>query len=314
LRVVFAGTPPFAARALEEISAAGHLIPLVLTQPDRACGRGMKLSESAVALAARSLEIPILKPSRLRDEPVRDALTQSHADVMVVAAYGMLLPAAILDIPRLGCVNIHASLLPRWRGAAPIQRALLAGDEETGISIMQMEAGLDTGPVLLERRVDIGPRDTTATLTQRLSALGAQAIVEALRDIDALRPHPQDDGQATYAAKITREDAVIDWEKPSVEIDRQVRASDPFPGAQSELEGETVKIWAASPVDASGKPGEVLQAGPAGLVIACGRGALRLEVLQRPGGRKLATAEFLPGSRFRAGMRLASGSARKSTN
>ena len=295
MRVVFAGTPPFAARALEAIVAAGHEVALVLTQPDRPAGRGMHLSPSAVAQSAASYGLPIDKPASLKDPQAQRRLRELAPEVLVVAAYGLLLPQAVLDIPPRGCLNIHASLLPRWRGAAPIQRALLAGDEATGICIMQMEAGLDTGPVLLERRTPIGPRDTTGSLLERLASLGAELAVQALAELDSLQPRPQDDASATYAPKITKADARIDWSRAAAQIDRQVRALNPAPGAEARMGEDLIKIWDARPVEGAGTPGGLIEASASRLVIGCGEGALQLLQLQRPGGRRMAAGDFVRG-------------------
>jgi methionyl-tRNA formyltransferase len=303
LRVVFAGTPPFAAAALDALAAA-HELPLVLTQPDRPAGRGLKLTPSAVAQRAAALGIPVEKPASLKMPEAQSLLREANADVMVVAAYGLLLPAAVLGIPARGCLNIHASLLPRWRGAAPIQRALLAGDACTGITIMQMDAGLDTGPMLLRRELPIDSRATTGSLTEALAGLGASCIVDALSRLDVLEPQVQDESLATYAVKVTRGEARIDWRHNAVEIDRQVRAFDPFPGAEATLAGESLKVWSAEPVDGRGTPGEVLRCDATGVVVACGSGALRLTRLQKPGGRKLPAAEFLRGAALTAGTLL----------
>ena len=299
MRVAFAGTPPFAARALEALLGAGHEVALVLTQPDRPSGRGMELTATAVARTAAIHGIPVAKPHSLKDPQAQERLRESGPDVMVVAAYGLLLPPAVLEIPARGCLNIHASLLPRWRGAAPIQRALLAGDEETGITIMQMAAGLDTGPMLLTLRTPIGARESAGALLQRLTELGATAIVEALARIDDLSPEPQDESRATYAAKVSKADARIDWGQPVAHIDRQVRAFDPNPGAEAILEGEVVKVWRAEPLAAKGTAGEILPSDAGELVVACGIGALRLLEIQRPGGRRMPAAEFLRGKRSR---------------
>ena len=305
MRVAFAGTPPFAAEALRALLAAGHDVPLVLTQPDRPAGRGMRLTPSAVAQLAASHGLAIHKPASLKEAPAREPIAAAQAEVLVVAAYGLILPQAVLDLPRRGCLNIHASLLPRWRGAAPIHRAILAGDARTGITIMQMDAGLDTGPMLLAKAIDIGPRETTGRLTERLAALGGEAIVEALSRLEALAPRPQDGALATYAAKVEKREARIDWASDCARIDRMVRAFDPYPGAETSLAGEALKVWAAVPVEGSGEPGTVLRASPAeGLVVACGSGALRLEILQKPGGRRLAAADFLRGTGLSAGSRL----------
>jgi methionyl-tRNA formyltransferase len=296
LRVVFAGTPPFAATALEAIAAAGHDVPLVLTQPDRPAGRGLKLTPSAVAAVANARSLPLDKPATLKSAEAQERVRSVGADVMVVAAYGLILPRAVLEMPRHGCLNIHASLLPRWRGAAPIQRAILAGDERTGVCIMRMEEGLDTGPVLLRREIAIGPRETTGSLTASLATLGAQAIVAALADLQELSAKPQDEAQATYAHKVAKSEARIDWSRNSQEIDRQVRAFDPAPGAEAALAGETLKIWCAEPVaGVRGEPGAIVRAAEGELVVACGGGGLRLLVVQRAGGRKMPIADFLRG-------------------
>ena len=305
MRVVFAGTPPFAAAALRSLATAGHELPLVLTQPDRPAGRGLRLTPSAVAENAHALGLRVEKPPTLKSPEAHALLLEARADVMVVAAYGLILPAAVLAIPPRGCINIHASLLPRWRGAAPIQRALLAGDATTGITIMQMDAGLDTGAMLMRTAVPIDARATTGTLTASLAELGARCIVEALATLDRLKGEPQDEALATYAAKVAKAEARIDWRCDAAQIDRQVRAFDPAPGAEAILGGEPLKVWAAEPVEGNGAPGEVLGHGPEGLTVACGRGALRLTRLQKPGGRKLAAAEFLRGVSLTAGAMLA---------
>jgi methionyl-tRNA formyltransferase len=298
LRVAFAGTPPFAARALEALVAAGHVVELVLTQPDRPAGRGLGLTPTAVARAAAVHGIPAEKPASLKDAKTLSLLRDLRPDVLVVAAYGLLLPPAVLEIPARGCLNIHASLLPRWRGAAPIQRAILAGDEETGVSIMQMAVGLDTGPVLLTMPTPIGPRESAGALLQRLTELGAAAIVDALDRIHALAPQPQDERHATYAAKVSKADARIDWSGSAGQADRQVRAFNPTPGAEAAVGGETIKVWEAEPTEARGAPGEVLAGRGDGLVVACGEGALRLHEIQRSGGRRMSAAEFLRGKRL----------------
>ena len=295
MRVAFAGTPPFAARALEALVEAGHDIPLVLTQPDRPSGRGLKLTPSAVSDTAARLGLPLAKPASLKDLAGAARLREVGCDVMVVAAYGLLLPQQVLDIPRAGCLNIHASLLPRWRGAAPIQRAILSGDALTGISIMRMEAGLDTGPVLLTRERPIGPRETTGSLTVSLAALGADAIVEALARLGQLEAIRQDDARATYAAKILKAEAPIDWTLPSVEIDRKIRAFDPAPGAEARLGDTTLKIWRAEPVSGGGPAGSWLGLGPEP-VVACGTGALKLLEVQRPGSKRMPSSAFARGN------------------
>ena len=306
LRVVFAGTPPFAARSLEALVAAGHEVALVLTLPDRPAGRGMRLGSSAVAQAAERHAIPLLKSASLKQGEAVAQLQSIAPDVMVVAAYGLLLPPSVLAIPRRGCLNVHASLLPRWRGAAPIQRALLAGDSLSGVSIMQMDAGLDTGPVLLETPYRIAPRETTGSLTEALSRLGAEAIVAALEMLDSLVPRPQANEDATYAPKVAKAEARIDWSQPNVAIDRAVRAFDPTPGAETTFLGENLKIWEAEPVAGKGQAGDVIESGAARLVIACGEDALSILRVQRPGGRRMPVGDFLRGARVSLGARMES--------
>ena len=303
LRVAFAGTPEFAARALEAIIAAGFEVPLVLTQPDRPAGRGMKLTPSAVKQVALARGIAVDQPEKLRTEAQRAALAACAPDVLVVAAYGLLLPPAVLALPRYGCLNIHASLLPRWRGAAPIHRAIEAGDAETGITIMQMDEGLDTGAMLLRKAVPILADDTTARLHDRLAAVGAEAIVEVLRALPGgdLVATPQPAAGVTYAAKIGRADAELDWRRPARELERAIRAFNPFPGAVGVLRDTPLKLWAATPVAGSGAPGTVLAADADGVVVACGEGALRCTELQRPGARRMAAGEFLRGFAVTAG-------------
>jgi methionyl-tRNA formyltransferase len=301
LRVVFAGTPPFAATALEALLAAGHEGVLVLSQPDRPAGRGLKLTPSAVSRVAEAHALSLHKPPSLKPAEAQAALREARPDVMVVAAYGLLLPQAVLDIPRFGCLNIHASLLPRWRGAAPIQRAILAGDAETGVGIMRMEAGLDTGPVLLEKRVSIEEGESAGALTDRLAALGAEAIVEALANLQTLSPRAQDPAQVTYAAKITKAEAGLAWSLPAVELARRVRAFNPAPGAETVLAGQPLKIWEARAVQGTGPPGSVIEAASGRMRIACGSGALEVLLLQRPGSRRMTAAEFLPGNPVKPG-------------
>ena len=318
LRVGFAGTPEFAAVALQAILDAGHPVPLVLTQPDRPAGRGMKLAASAVKRLALSKELPVAQPRSLRldgrfPEEARAgqaALEAAAPDVLVVAAYGLILPAWVLALPRLGCLNIHASLLPRWRGAAPIHRAIEAGDAETGVTLMQMDEGLDTGAMLLAERENILAGDTTATLHDRLAALGGRLVVRALADaaVGALRPVAQPEAGVTYARKIEKSEAGIDWARPAAEIARRVRAFDPFPGASFQAHGETVKLWRAVPagrdVAADAAPGTVLEAGAAGVVVACGEGALTLLEVQRPGGKRQPVEAWLQARPVGVGERL----------
>jgi len=262
------------------------------------------MSASAVAEQARLLDIAVLKPASLKGAAAVEAIREERPDVMVVAAYGLLLPAAVLAIPARGCINIHASLLPRWRGAAPIQRAILAGDATTGVSIMRMDEGLDTGPVLLAREHAMAPRETAGTLSAALAKSGAAAIAEALAAIDSLTPRHQDSTVATYAPKVSKAEARIDWRRSNIAIDRQVRAFDPAPGAEASLAGETIKIWEAAPAAGSGTPGQVLEAEAARLVIACGQGALEVTRIQRPGARRMPVEDFLRGARISRGALL----------
>ena len=301
MKLIFAGTPAFAASALEALIAAGHDIVLVLTQPDRPAGRGMKLAASAVKRVAEKHGLPLYQPSRLKEPASHEPILAAQAEAMVVAAYGLILPQAVLDAPRRGCINIHASLLPRWRGAAPIQRALLAGDSQTGISIMQMDAGLDTGPVLLQRAIDIADVDSATTLHDRLAALGAEMIVTALAELDRLPPTPQPEAGATYATKLDKAEAALAWSQPATALLRQIRAFDPFPGATATYKENPLKIWRAELAQASGEPGRVIAAERSGIVVACGLGALTLLELQRPGGKRLPAGEFLRGLPVLAG-------------
>jgi len=309
MKVAFAGTPEFAQTALARIhAAAGFQIPLVLTQPDRPAGRGLKLQASPVKQFALAHGLPIAQPRSLRLDgkypdaaaAARDALRAAQPDVLVVAAYGLILPPWVLELPRLGCLNIHASLLPRWRGAAPIHRAIEAGDPTTGITIMQMDAGLDTGDMLLVESLAIRADDTTATLHDRLAPLGGQLIVEALElaACSGLRRTPQPGDGVTYAHKIEKAESPIDWREGAVQIERRLRAFDPFPGASAVLNGETIKCWrgevVACAADPAAEPGRVLALDEQGIVVACGESsALRLTELQRPGGKRLAARVFL---------------------
>lgn len=299
MNLIFAGTPEFAATALEALLAAGHQVSLVLTQPDRPAGRGLAMQASAVKRLAMAHGIPLHQPERLKDpathQPIRAACA-AGAEVMVVAAYGLILPQAVLELPRRGCINIHASLLPRWRGAAPIHRAIEAGDAQTGVTIMRMEAGLDTGPMLLSESLAITPQDTTGSLHERLAALGGRLIVDTLAGIDGLAPVPQPEAGVTYANKIAKAEAQLDWAQPAMVLERKLRAFNPFPGASATLAGEPVKLWQGHTVAGTGRPGQILAADGNGIVVACGEGALRLTELQKPGGRRLASADYLRGS------------------
>jgi len=298
LKIIFAGTPHFAASALEALLANNHEVVAVLTQPDRPAGRGMQLAPSPVKQLALQHGIPVMQPLTLKAAEVQQQLARLQADVMVVAAYGLILPQAVLQMPRQGCLNIHASLLPRWRGAAPIQRAILAGDEETGITIMQMDEGLDTGAMLLKKTCPITTQDTAQTLHDKLAMLGAQAIIEALRKLDqgSLVGVAQDATQATYAAKLIKAEAQLDWTQSAMQLGRAVRAYNPVPVAYSSLHGTTIKVWQASPSEEGlGEPGTVLAVDKRGIQVACGQGALYLEVLQRPNGKSLPATQFVQG-------------------
>jgi len=314
IRAAFAGTPEFARAALQALHAAGYDVPLVLTQPDRPAGRGMKLHASPVKQWAQAHGVPVAQPRSLRLDgkypedaaAAQDALRAARPDVLVVAAYGLILPQWVLDLPRLGCLNIHASLLPRWRGAAPIHRAIEAGDAETGVTIMQMDAGLDTGAMLLAEALPIAPRETTGTLHDQLAALGGRLIVQALALAarGELRATPQPAEGVSYAHKIDKHEAAIDWSLPAEVIERRIRAFDPFPGASGVLGGEAVKLWrseiSSCQCTPDARPGRILLVNDEGVTVACGQGALTLTELQRPGGKRLPVREFLRGFPLRA--------------
>lgn len=304
MKIIFAGTPAFAAAALAALLDGGHDVVLVLTQPDRPAGRGQKPQASAVKQLALARQLALSQPATLKDPALTAQLADLHAEVMVVAAYGLMIPESLLRLPPRGCLNIHASLLPRWRGAAPIQRALLAGDVETGVTIMQMDAGLDTGAMLLAQAVTIAADDNAQTLHDKLAGIGAQLLLRTLQE----QPQPvqQDNANATYAAKISRNEAHIDWTRPAVEIDRLIRAFNPAPGAYTTWNGQTLKIWRAEPAPAiSGTTaGTVVQADTHGVVVATGAGTIRLLELQRAGGKRLAPRQFLAGTPIDAGTRF----------
>jgi methionyl-tRNA formyltransferase len=320
MRVIFAGTPEFARVALERLHASGHTIALVLSQPDRPAGRGMKLQASAVKQFAVEHGIPVAQPRSLRLDgkypedaaTARQAIADANADVMVVAAYGLILPQWVLDDMALhnkfGCLNIHGSLLPRWRGAAPIHRAIEAGDTETGVTIMQMDAGLDTGDMLLVHSMDILPTDTTATLHDRMAALGGDLIVMALDMAAAgrLEPVPQPAAGVTYAHKIEKHEAAIDWRLDAASIVRRVRAFNPFPGATATLNGEVIKVWDAHAVDGptAHAPGSIVVVAPVGIEVAAMQSIVSLTELQRPGGKRLPVAEFLRGFGVQVGQQF----------
>lgn len=309
MKIIFAGTPPFAAVALEALIGAGYEVTLVLTQPDRPSGRGMKAVASPIKLLALQHELTLLQPATLKQPELHALLQAASADMMVVAAYGLILPAPVLCIPRLGCLNIHASLLPRWRGAAPIERAILAGDKETGITIMQMDQGLDTGAILLQRIVPIAYDDTAQTLHDKLAMLGAQCIVEAATNLrqGTLMAFPQNEDAATYAPKLEKDEAEISWRLSAEAARRTVQAFNPRPGAYARISGLPLKIWQASVgADIVGAPGEIVATGRNGITVACGQGTLVLEIVQKAGGKKMPAAEFLSGHPLRPGDRFES--------
>ncbi|MDB5849305.1 MAG: methionyl-tRNA formyltransferase [Rhodoferax sp.] len=320
MRIIFAGTPEFARVALASLAGAGFEIPLVLTQPDRPAGRGMKLQASAVKQYALEIGAAVAQPRSLRLDgkypedaaAAQQAIADANADVMVVAAYGLILPQWVLDAPRLGCLNIHGSLLPRWRGAAPIHRAIEAGDTQTGITIMQMDAGLDTGDMLLVEALPIGPDATTARLHDALAALGGRMVVEALNLAakGALQRTPQPEAGITYAHKIEKSEAAIDWAQDAAAIVRRVHAFDPFPGAASVLGDENLKIWGAS-ASASGEllpmgaePGQIVAVAPEFIAVAAGNGLVHITEVQRPGGKRMAVRDFVRGTGIAAGQRF----------
>ena len=307
MKVIFAGTPDFAAQALRAIAAAGFEILLVLTQPDRPKGRGMQLQASPVKQAALELGLAIAQPASLRHKEAQALLRAQNADVMVVAAYGLILPQAVLDTPAHGCLNIHASLLPRWRGAAPIQRAIEAGDTETGVCIMQMDAGLDTGAVVSTHHYAIKNTDTATDVHDALAVLGAHAIVADLQQLQqtgGLNATPQPPAGITYAQKLSKEEAKIDWNESALVIERKIRAFNPVPGAWVEYQNQPLKIWRAEAVAQSGRAGEVLAISSDGLIVACGEGALNITELQPAGSKRMPVAAFAAGRHIEKGTPL----------
>ena len=312
LRIIFAGTPEFAALHLQALIDSEHQLLGVYTQPDRPAGRGKKLQASPVKRLAEAAAIPIYQPVSLRNADAQQVLAQLHADLLVVVAYGLILPQVVLDTPRLGCLNVHASLLPRWRGAAPIQRAIQAGDRETGITIMQMDAGLDTGDMLATSTCEIGQQTTAASLHDQLAELGPPLLLQVLADIETCqrKAQPQDDRLATYAGKILKSEAEIDWRQSALNLDRAIRAFNPFPVCFSKLGGERVKVWQARPEDCGDDPvaasGTILRADREGILVSCGDGRLLVQQLQLPGGKQLSAEQvlnargelFAPGQRF----------------
>lgn len=308
MNIVFAGTPDFAVPTLQRLADGGFRPVAVYTQPDRPAGRGRQPRPSPVKQYAEQAGIPVLQPQTLRDPQAQAELAALTPDLLVVVAYGLILPKAVLDLPRFGCVNVHASLLPRWRGAAPIQRALLAGDQTTGVTIMQMDVGLDTGPMLAHRECPIGPADTAGDLHDRLAVLGADLLVEVLPALLAgrLQAQPQDEAAANYAEKLRKDEAPVDWRQPAALLARQVRAFNPWPIAEARLADRVLRIWAAQalPLQVEAAPGEVVAVGRDGIDVATADGVLRLQRLQAPGGRPLTAAEFLNGQPVRPGDRL----------
>jgi methionyl-tRNA formyltransferase len=298
LRLVFAGTPEFSVPCLEACRASGAEVVAVYTQPDRPAGRGRKLTPSPVKQAALAAGIAVEQPESLKPADAQQRLADYRPDLLVVVAYGLILPRKVLAIPRLGCWNVHASLLPRWRGAAPIQRAILAGDRESGVDLMQMEAGLDTGPVLLERRTPISRDDTGGSLHDRLATLGAEVLADGLRRTlagEALVASPQPEDGVTYAHKLDKAEAKLDFRRPALDLERQVRAFDPWPVAEGEIAGEPLRIWAAQAIelDHHAAAGHVLAAGRDGIDLACGTGALRVTAVQRAGGKRIGAIDYL---------------------
>jgi methionyl-tRNA formyltransferase len=298
LRIIFAGTPDFAVPTLEALIRNGMSPVAVYTQPDRPAGRGRRLTASPVKETALAHGLPVYQPQTLRKTEPLEELRGLRADLMVVAAYGLILPQRALDAPRLGCVNVHASLLPRWRGAAPIQRAILAGDEASGITIMRMEAGLDTGPMYLVKQVPLEARETGGSLHDKLAVLGASALLEAVPGVvdGILAPQPQDDALATYARKLTKEESEVDWSRTAVQLDRMIRAFNPWPVAQTRLQGVPLRLWESEPLPGEtgiARPGTVIATGKAGIDVATGGGVLRITRLQPPGKRPMTAAELL---------------------
>jgi len=306
VNVLFAGTPEFAARCLEALLKSRHRVIGVITQPDRPAGRGFALAPSPVKKLASARGIQMTQPESLRDAQAQAKLKHFRADVIVVAAYGLILPRPVLELPRDGAINIHASLLPRWRGATPIERALLAGDRHTGVSIMQMDDGLDTGPVLMQEEIPILEDDTMGTLRDRLAELGAKLIVQALDALQAgvIKATPQSAEGVTYAAKLEKREARVDWRKGALTVNRQVRALNPSPGADARVRRVELKIWRCATATGRGNAGEILSIGPDGLCVACGEGALVITELQRSGGKRLRAADFLRGFPLTVGERF----------
>jgi len=295
MRIVFAGTPDFSVPVLQALLDSRHSLAGVYSQPDRPAGRGRKLTPGPVKQLALQHAVPVFQPDSLKHAEAQRELAELKPDLMVVVAYGLILPQAVLDLPGLGCVNLHASLLPRWRGAAPVQRAILAGDHETGVCLMQMEAGLDSGPVLAEARTNISSDDTGGTLHDRLSQLAAEILATHLDDLEQgkLEPRVQDEALVTYASKLDKSEAAIDWQQDAACLERQVRAFNPWPVAQTRYADKALRIWEATAIDGSGTAGQVVATGKQGIDVACGSGCLRLLEIQMPGAKRLSAADFL---------------------
>lgn len=306
MKIIFAGTPEFAVPALQSLIEAGHHVTMVLTQPDRPSGRGMKLKASPVKQLALTHQISVFQPETLKDAAVQARISEEQADVMIVAAYGLIIPTSVLNMPRYGCYNIHASLLPRWRGAAPIQRALLAGDQETGVTIMEVVPALDAGAMVSRGVLPITERDTGQSLHDGLSLLGAKLMVDAMSQLEKAGQLPatlQDESLVTYAHKLEKSEATIDWQRTAIELSRQVRAFNPFPVAHTMLNDEVCRVWMATHVKGNGKPGEIVDINDA-IYVACGEGQLRIEELQMPGGKRMAAKDFLAGRQLTVGQIL----------
>ncbi len=310
MKIIFAGTPEFAVPALAALIHAGHEIVMVLTQPDRPAGRGMKFKASPVKVLALQHQLNVSQPETLKDPAVQIQIANLNADVMIVAAYGLIIPTVVLNMPHKGCYNIHASLLPRWRGAAPIHRSILAGDHETGVTIMEVVPALDAGAMVSKGVLPITEADTTQTLHDALSQLGADLMVQAMVTLEAtgsLAATPQDESLVTYAHKLEKSEAAIDWQRSAVEISRQVRAFNPFPVAQSQLKDEVCRIWMATAITGSAQPGEVVSVQD-GITVGCGEGLLYITELQAPGGKRLYAQAFVQGHHLKVGDRFHSAS------
>ncbi|WP_102794816.1 methionyl-tRNA formyltransferase [Bowmanella denitrificans] len=306
LNVIFAGTPDFAARHLQALLGSTHNVIAVYTQPDRPAGRGKKLQASAVKQLAQEHDIPVFQPETLKTADAQQQLAELKADIMIVVAYGLILPQAVLDMPKLGCLNVHGSLLPRWRGAAPIQRAIWAGDTHTGVTIMQMDKGLDTGAMLYKASLPIGEQDTSASLYEKLAELGPKALLTTLHELDNLKAEIQDNAQANYAEKLSKDEARLDWTLDALQLERNIRAFNPWPVCFFELAGQPVKVWQAQVESGKGQPGQILDVSKQGLLIATGNQALRIQILQLPGKKAMPVADILNARKdlFEAGNRL----------